>query len=155
MRFDVIIKTIAAFFGGVIGFVTGQWTGVLTCLIIMQAVDYFTGWVCAALGKSAKTDNGRLSSAVGWSGLARKGFVWLLIVVTWCVDKYVIGSGSACMTASALFYVANEALSILENCALIGLPVPAFLRKLLEVLREKNDKAVIGEEKPKEDTATE
>ena len=50
----------------------------------------------------------------------------------------------SCQTAAALFYIANEALSIIENCGLMGLPVPAFLRKLLEVLRDKSDQ---GEDK--------
>lgn len=139
MKWDEIMKWLSAAVGAAVGMVMGAWSGVLTCLLIMNIVDYLTGVVCAVCGRSAKSEGGHLSSIVGFIGLAKKMFIWVIIVVTTCVDRYVIGSGSSCQTAAALFYVANEALSILENCALIGLPIPAFLRKLLEVLREKND----------------
>lgn len=139
MKWDEIVKWLSATVGAAVGMVTGAWTGVLSCLLIMNVVDYLTGIVCAVCGRSAKSDGGHLSSTAGFVGLAKKMFIWVIIIVTTCVDRYVIGSGSSCQTAAALFYVANEALSIMENCALMGLPIPAFLRKLLEVLREKND----------------
>ena len=105
---------------------------------------FSVGIVCAALGRSTKTDGGRLSSTAGFIGLAWKMFIWVLILVATLVDRYVIGTGESCQTAAALFYIANEALSIIENCGLMELPVPAFLRKLLEVLRDKSDQ---GEDK--------
>lgn len=139
MKWDDVLKWASAAVGAVVGAVCDAWSGLLTCLLIMNVVDYITGLVCAIAGRSAKTDGGHLSSAVGFVGLARKMFVWVIILVTTCVDRYVIGSGTSCQSAAALFYVANEALSILENCALMELPIPAFLRKLLEVLREKGE----------------
>lgn len=111
----------------------------LTYVLIVNVLDYLSGVVCAVLGRSTKTDGGSLSSSVGFVGIARKMFIWLIILLGTCVDVYVIGSGSAVQTAAAMFYAANESLSVIENCALMGLPVPAFLRKMLEVLREKND----------------
>ena len=117
-------------------------------MLALNVVDYISGLVCAALGRSTKTDGGRLSSTAGFIGLARKMFIWVLILVATLVDRYVIGTGESCQTAAALFYIANEALSIIENCGLMGLPVPAFLRKLLEVLRDKSDQ---GEDKYQED----
>jgi len=139
MKWNEMLKWASAAVGAVVGAVCDAWSGVLTCLLMMNVVDYVTGLVCAIAGRSAKTDGGHLSSAVGFVGLARKMFIWVVILVTTCVDRYVIGSGTSCQSAAALFYVANEALSILENCALMDLPIPTFLRKLLEVLREKGE----------------
>lgn len=139
MRWDDVLKWISAAIGAVVGAVGGAWTGALTCLLAMNIVDYVSGLVCAALGRSVKTEGGRLSSAAGFVGLAKKMFIWVLILVATLVDRYVIGTGESCQTAAALFYIANEALSIIENCALMGLPVPSFLRKLLEVLRDTAD----------------
>ncbi len=146
MKWDDIIKWLSAAVGGVVGAIGGVWSGVLTCLLILNVLDYVTGVICAVVGRSTKSEGGRLSSTAGFVGLAKKMFIWVIILVTTCVDRYVIGSGSSCQTAAALFYVANEALSILENCALMELPIPAFLRKLLEVLREKNDQGEEGAE---------
>ncbi len=139
MKWDEIIKWLSAAVGGVVGAIGGAWSGVLTCLLILNVVDYVSGVICAIAGRSAKSEGGHLSSTAGFVGLAKKMFIWFIILMTTCVDRYVIGSGTSCQTAAALFYVANEALSILENCALMELPIPAFLRKLLEVLKEKND----------------
>lgn len=144
MRWDDVIKWISAAVGAIAGAVGGAWTGALTCLLALNVVDYISGLICAALGRSTKTDGGRLSSTAGFIGLARKMFIWVLILVATLVDRYVIGTGVSCQTAAALFYIANEALSIIENCGLMGLPVPAFLRKLLEELRDKSDQ---GEDK--------
>lgn len=140
MKIDNLIKWLSAGAGAVVGAVTGAWSGVLTCLLVFNVIDYVTGVMCAIAGRSSKTEGGRLSSSAGFVGLARKVLIWALICVATCVDKFVIGTGSSCQTATALFYVANEALSVLENCALLGLPIPVFLRRLLEVLREKNDR---------------
>ncbi len=139
MKWDEVLKWASAAVGAVVGAVCDAWSGMLTCLLVMNIVDYITGLVCAVVGRSSKTDGGHLSSAVGFIGLARKMFVWVIILVTTCVDRFVIGSGTSCQSAAALFYVANEALSILENCALMELPIPAFLRKLLEVMKEKGE----------------
>lgn len=139
MRWEDIIKWCSALIGGIAGAIGGAWSGVLTCLLILNVVDYATGIVCAICGRSAKTEGGRLSSTAGFVGIAKKMFIWVVILLATCVDAYVIGTGGGCQTAAALFYVANEALSIMENCALMELPIPQFLRRLLEVLRDKGD----------------
>lgn len=143
MKWDNMIKSICGAVGlvwGVIqGAVTGIWTPALSCLLTLNVIDYLTGFVCAAVGRSNKTEGGRLSSSVGLIGIARKVLIWVIVIVGTAVDRYVIGAGSSCQTAVALFYAANEALSVLENVALIGVPIPAFLMRLLEVLRDKSD----------------
>ena len=145
MKWEDIIKWVSAAVGGLIGMVGGVWSGILTCLLVLNVIDYVTGLVCAMLGRSTKTDGGHLSSTAGFVGLAKKMFIWVIIIMTTCVDRFIIGAGSSCQTAAALFYAANEALSILENCAMLDLPVPAFLKKLLEVLRDKGDQGEQGD----------
>ena len=97
MRWDDVIKWISAAIGAIAGAVGGAWTGALTCLLALNVVDYVSGLICAALGRSTKTDGGRLSSTAGFIGLARKMFIWVLILVATLVDRYVIGTGESCV----------------------------------------------------------
>ena len=139
MKWDSFIRWGAAIVGAVVGTVQDSWSGVLTFLLILNIMDYVTGVVCAMVGKSSKTVGGSLSSAVGFAGIAKKFFIWAIIILATCVDRFVIGNGTTVQSAAAMFYAANEALSVIENCALIGLPVPAFLRTMLEVMRDKSN----------------
>lgn len=134
-----ILKWGSTIAGAIMGFF-GEWNAVLTCLLVMNAVDYATGLLCALRGRSTKTTSGGVSSHVGYDGIARKAFIWLVILLTTCLD-HVIGNGtSAFQTAAAFYYIANEGLSIVENAALMELPVPPFIENILEVLLEKSGK---------------
>ena len=100
-----------------------------------------TGFVCAWRGKSHKTESGGVSSKAGYDGLLRKAFIWLVILLTAQLDK-VLGTGTAAFqTAAAFYYIANEGLSILENVALMGVPMPPFIKRALEVLLEQSSKS--------------
>lgn len=128
--FSAIVGAIAGFFGG--------FSPVMKCLLILNIVDYATGYICALLGRSPKTESGGASSKVGFIGLARKAFIWLVVLLAILLDR-AIGNGSAAFqTAAAFFYISNEGLSIIENAALMGVPIPPFLKKILEVLLEKS-----------------
>lgn len=118
----------------------GKWNTVLTCLIVVNGIDYATGLLCAWRGISPKTAQGKLSSKAGFDGLAKKAFIWLVILLTTCLDKLVGGGSATFQTAAAFYYIANEGLSILENGALMGLPVPSFIKDALEVLLVKSGK---------------
>ena len=131
MKWDSFIKWGAAVAGAVVGTLESNWSGVLTFLLILNVMDYITGIVCAAVGRSEKTTGGTLSSTVGFIGIAKKALIWAIIILATCVDRFVIGNGSTVQSAAAMFYAANEALSIIENCALMGLPIPAFLKTML------------------------
>ena len=131
MRWDNVIKSISAALGAVGGFLFGQLNGLFYAVIAMMAIDYITGVVVAVLDKN-------LSSEVGFRGLVKKLFILVLIAVAHIIDAQVIGTGAALMTAVMLFFIANEGISILENAAALGLPIPQKLRDVLEQLRDKD-----------------
>ena len=126
-----MIKSISAALGAVGGFLFGQLNGLFYAVIAMMAIDYITGVVVAVLDK-------KLSSEVGFRGLVKKVFILVLIAVAHIIDAQVIGTGAALMTAVMLFFIANEGISILENAAALGLPIPQKLRDVLEQLRDKD-----------------
>lgn len=145
MTWDKIVKILA----GVAGFIAGlfgEWNTVLTILVVMMSVDYLSGWIVAWCGRSPKTEGGGLSSKVGFIGLAKKGFIMLLVLVATMLDK-AIGNGTSIFQSSlVLYYIANEGLSILENAALLGVKFPEKLRKALETMKESEDKPPDREE---------
>ncbi len=132
MKWDGIIKAISGAAGALIGFLYGEIIGLFIAMIALMALDYITGIFCAV---STKT----LSSETGFRGLVKKLVILVIIAVGHLVDAYIIGTGSAFMTAVILFFAANEGISILENAALLGLPVPEKLRNALEQLKDKED----------------
>ena len=139
MTWDKILKALAAVAGAICG-LFGEWNTMLTILAVVMAVDYISGWVVAACGRSPKTEGGGLSSKVGFIGIAKKAFIMLLILLATMLDR-VIGNGTAVFQSMlTLYYIANEGLSILENAALMGVRFPEKLKKALEALRDQEEK---------------
>lgn len=133
--------------GGVLGWFFGGLDGFMWALIVFVLVDYLTGVTAAAVKRE-------LSSEIGAKGIAKKVFEFLLVGVANVLDKQILQQGAALRTLVIFFYVANEGLSILENCTKIGLPVPKFLKKLLKQLKDKGDgkdEDITIDEKPKTD----
>ncbi|MBD2846001.1 phage holin family protein [Paenibacillus sp. IB182496] len=118
--------------GIIVAFAFGGWTEALTLLLAAMAVDYVTGVIAAV-----KEGKG-LNSMIGFWGLIRKGATMLIILIAHRVDL-LLGSGNVTMTGAIFFYLANELISITENCGRIGLPVPHRLRRMIEVLKDKGD----------------
>ena len=135
---DKIIKTICAV-GGAIAGMFGQWPEMLTILVVAMTLDYISGVIVAASGKSHKTESGGLSSKVGFVGLAKKGFIMLIVLLATLLDHAIGDSAMLFQGAAACYYIANEGLSILENAVLMDLPVPGVIKRALEELKEKND----------------
>ena len=127
------IQIVFAAIGGGIGWFLGGADGFLYALIAFVVIDYITGVMCAIVDK-------KLSSEVGFKGICKKVLIFILVGVANIVDKQIIGNGSAIRTAVIFFYLSNEGISILENTALIGLPVPQKLRDVLEQLKGSEDK---------------
>lgn len=135
-----VIEYIAALGGLVVG-MFGGWTPGSRVLVILMAVDYFTGLGCALTGHSAKTETGHFWSKVAFLGLLKKGVIMLVILVAAQLDQ-VMGGGEGVTlfrSAAEFFYIASEGLSVVENAGLLGVPVPKGIRQALEVLRDKND----------------
>ena len=133
------IKIFAAGIGVIAGFF-GKWTAALTILVVMMAVDYLTGVLLAITGRSPKTKGGGLSSKVGFIGLAKKGFIMLIVLIATMLDKAIGNTAMVFQTATVFYYIANEGLSVLENADLMDVPFPAFIRQRLEAMRETKDK---------------
>lgn len=125
----------------------------LTALAVLMVADYVTGVLAAALCRSRKTPGGGLSSRAGWQGLLRKGLTLLVVALAHLLDS-LTGQGAMFESAATWFYISNEALSVLENLTLCGVPTPAFLRRALESLREsKSETARDKEEEKKTENA--
>ena len=133
MTWDNLVRLVSAGVGAAVGFLFGQLSGLFWAVIAMMTIDYITGVTLAALDK-------RLSSKAGFRGIVKKLFIVMLMAAAHIIDAEVIGSGAALMTSVQLFFIANEGISILENAAALGLPVPKKLRDVLEQLRDSSDK---------------
>ena len=126
------IQMAAAAVGGWLGYFLGGSDGLLIALIVFVTLDYVTGVMCAIIDK-------KLSSEVGFKGLFRKMLIFALVGVGHIVDTNVVGSGSALRSAVICFYLSNEGLSVLENAAHIGLPVPDKLKEILAQLHNREE----------------
>ena len=118
--------------GGWLGYFLGGMDGMLIALIVFMALDYITGVMCAIVDKN-------LSSAVGFKGICKKVLILMLVGLAHIVDLHVIGNGSALRGAVICFYLSNEGLSLLENAAHLGLPVPEAIKTVLEQLHDRSE----------------
>ena len=117
-------------FGGFLGWFLGGIDGFLYALIAFTVIDYITGVMCAITDK-------KLSSSVGFKGICRKVLIFTLVGIGNIVDVYVLGQGGVLRTAVIFFYLSNEGVSIMENTAHLGLPIPEKLKDILEQLHER------------------
>ena len=122
-------------------------------LIAVMSIDYITGLLCGAMGKSKKTENGFLASHEAFKGLMKKALILLVVLLAALLDYAVsLGAGvtfEAVMGATCLWFIASEGFSILENVACMGVPVPKILLRVLEIMKEKGDVPEKKEEEPK------
>ena len=138
MTWDRITKAVFAIAGAVAG-LFGEWNTMLTIFVVMMALDYVTGLIVAACGRSPKTDGGRLSSKAGFVGIARKAVMMLLVLVATLLDKSLGNETMVFQSSLVFYYIANEGLSILENAALLGVRFPEKLKRALEAMREREE----------------
>lgn len=134
---NTVLMTLAAV-GSFIANQLGGWDASLAVLICMIAADYITGVLLAAIWHaSTKTSTGKVSSRESFKGLVRKVMVLVLVWVGAMLDT-ALGVDYA-RQAVVLFFIANEALSLLENTAAMGVPYPHFIKAMLEALHEQAD----------------
>lgn len=131
-KIQIIIDSIAGAVGAVLGFMYGEVTGLFWALIAFMALDYISGVIVAIIEK-------RLSSEVGFRGLAKKFLILVFVAVGHIADTYILGGTPAAMSAVMLFYIANEGISIIENAAALGLPVPKKLTNIMEQIKNKSE----------------
>lgn len=123
------VSTFAAISGAFMTFAFGGWDQLLSLLAVAMAVDYITG-----LAAAVRTGKG-LNSNVGFWGLARKGLMLTVILLAHRIDMLM---GTDVIKGGAIyFYLVNELISITENYARIGLPLPDKLRQAIAVLKKQ------------------
>ena len=125
-----MIQFAFAVIGGWLGYFLGGCDGLLYALIAFVVIDYLTGVMCAINDKT-------LSSEVGFKGICRKVLIFLLVGIANILDVHVIGAGSVLRTAVIFFYISNEGVSLLDNAAHLGLPVPQKIKAVLEQLHDR------------------
>ena len=147
-------EVLAAIGGAIASFFTGL-PAIIWVLIAVMSIDYATGIICGLMGKSPNTENGGVSSKMAFRGLLKKALIILVVLLAALLDKAVsMGTGAtfeAVAGATCLWFIASEGFSILENVALMGIPVPKILMRLLEVMKDKGDAPEKKEEKEAEE----
>ncbi len=113
----------------------GGWDAPLGSLVVFMAVDFATGLLAAGAGKSPKTARGGISSAVIFTGLAKKTVILLLVLIGYRIDL-VLGLGYVRNTV-IIGFLANELISVVENAGLLGVPMPEVIKNVLEILKSK------------------
>ena len=127
------IQLIFAAIGGWLGYFLGGCDGLLYALIAFVVIDYVTGIMCAISDHT-------LSSQVGFRGICRKVLIFMLVGIANVLDIYVLSNGSVLRTAVIFFYISNEGVSLLENAAHLGLPIPEKIKVVLEQLHDRSEK---------------
>lgn len=120
------VKSVMAAFCALFGYLFGAFDGMMAALITLIVLDYITGIIAAVVEK-------KLSSEVGARGIAKKMIMLLVVAVANIADRSVIGEGNVLRSVTAMFYIANEGISLLENGARLGVPMP---KKLIDVLAQ-------------------
>ena len=123
--------------GSLIASLFGGWDASIISLLIFMGVDYTTGLIVAAVGKSPKSQSGSLKSEIGWKGLAKKCVVLLLILVAARLD-ITLGT-SYIRDAVCIAFMVNELISIIENAGILGVPIPDAVKNAIEILKNKGE----------------
>jgi toxin secretion/phage lysis holin len=111
--------------------ILGGWDMWLQALVFATVIDYLTGIIAAAF-------KNELDSGIGFKGIAKKVAIFVILAVA-CKVAEVTGS-ELIRTATIMYYMANEFISVLENAAEMGVPIPEFLKKILKKMKDDNDK---------------
>lgn len=129
--FNAIVATIGTWFT----WLFGTWDTALVVLICFMVLDYCTGLLRGAVNKE-------LSSNVGLKGIARKAVIFIVLIVAVLLDRLLNTGNWVFRSLVAYFYIANEGISLLENCAQLGVPIPDKLKDMLIQLKEGNKKEI-------------
>lgn len=132
-----LICTMTGAIGSAIASLFGGWSAGMTTLLIFMVVDYISGLAVAGVFKnSTKTDSGALESRAGWKGLCRKGMTIVIVLIAYRLDIQI--GTNYIRDAVIIAFCANEAISIIENAGLMGIPLPDVIVKAVDVLTRKS-----------------
>ena len=126
----IVLKFLVAIGGSIVSYLYGSFDSILMIFTILVAIDYVSGILASGF-------EGKLSSQIGYKGIAKKIMIFALIAVAHFVDQ-LVGNNHLIRDATIFFYMANEILSIIENASRLGIPVPDFLKKAVTLLQNKS-----------------
>lgn len=133
-----LVCTVIGVIGSALAYLLGGWDTAIIALCVFMLIDLITGVVLALVfHKSPKNNNGKLESKPFWKGLAKKVATIMLVCVAHLMDK-VLGIDFL-RTGTVICLMANETISIVENCGLMGIPIPAPIRNGIELLTKKEN----------------
>ena len=139
MKIKEIISAAAGALGAMLAKIFGGFDSALVTLLIFMAADYISGLVLAGIfKKSPKSKNGALESHAGFKGLVRKGIILIIVMLSYRLD--MITKQNFIADGVIIAFITNEAISITENAALIGIPLPAPLIKAIDILKSDSTK---------------
>nr|DAF09947.1 MAG TPA: holin [Caudoviricetes sp.] len=127
-NFDAIVGVV----GGIATYLLGGWDIAMITLATFMILDYITGMGASFITKKWNSETGAI-------GLVKKGTIILLVILGVFLDRLTTGGTWLFRNVIVMFYIANEGLSVIENCGRIGLPIPKRLLDALEQLRNEND----------------
>jgi toxin secretion/phage lysis holin len=137
MNWEAVFKVVLVGIGGGIGWLFGGWSGLLPILLIFMVIDQVSGLLASYV-------EGKLSSKVGFKGIAKKVMILCIIIVCNLIDQAFIiqhiYSGQIVRDGAVFFYLGNELLSFIENAGRMGVPLPEQLTNAVAVLKGKTDK---------------
>ncbi len=126
------LKGSIAILGTVFTWLFGTWDMALIVLISFMALDYVTGLI---KGWNNKT----LSSHIASRGIARKALVFVVLIVAVLLDRLANTGTWVFRSLVCYFYIANEGISLLENCAELGVPIPDKIKETLVQLKSNEE----------------
>jgi toxin secretion/phage lysis holin len=130
-RYDTVFKSLVGVGGAAASYFYGGWSALLQVLLAFVIIDYVTGVLASAM-------EGKLSSAIGAKGIAKKVLIFVIVAVAHLVDTS-LGEAHVFRDATIFFYLANELLSILENAGRVGLPIPPIISRAVQALKGKGE----------------
>ena len=133
-----VVCTVLGIIGGMIARLFGGWTEDMATLVIFMAIDFVMGVVVAGVfHNSSKSKSGALDSRAGWKGLCKKCVTLLFVLIAHRLD--ILLATDYIRTTAIIGFIANEAISIIENAGLMGVPLPGVVTKAIEILKHKGD----------------
>lgn len=131
-------KGVVAIVGTALTWLFGAWDTALMVLVCFMVLDYCTGVIRAFINKEVSSD-------IGLKGIARKAVILIVLIVAVLLDRLLNTGTWVFRTIVCYFYIANEGISLLENCAGLGLPVPESIQNALVQLKDGEKKELKGE----------
>ncbi len=128
MKTETVLTIISSAVSAVASYFLGPINGLMTALVSLMALDVI-------FGAGASITQGKLSSAVGAKGLVKKIGVWGIIAVAHIVGSQVLGMHELLRDAAIGGFITIEAISILENAGIAGIPIPPAVKDAIEKLK--------------------